>query len=143
MASPNYILNCGLGILGLVIGAAVFSLVFWKGDLLSACFTPEREVIDNAFAYLKGFAPETVLTAVLFSMLGYFNGHNKTVWVMAQGLIQTLLVRLPMAYFMSIQENASLTKIGLAAPLSTAVGVLLNLGFFWYMNRKDGKKRLQ
>lgn len=132
----------GIGV-GLVIGVAVFALVFWKGDVLSACFTPDPEVIDNAFAYLKGFAPETVLTAVLFSMLGYFNGHNKTVWVMAQGVIQTLLVRLPMAYIMSIQENANLTKIGLAAPASTAVGVLLNLGFFWYMNRRPKKERLQ
>lgn len=132
----------GIGV-GLVIGVAVFALVFWKGDVLSACFTPDPEVIDNAFAYLKGFAPETVLTAVLFSMLGYFNGHNKTVWVMVQGVIQTLLVRLPMAYIMSIQENASLTKIGLAAPASTAVGVLLNLGFFWYMNRRPKKERLQ
>lgn len=122
---------------GLVIGVLVFALVFWKGDLLAACFTTEQEVIANAFAYLKGFAPETILTAVLFSMIGYFNGHNKTMWVMAQGLIQTLLVRLPLAYFMSIQANASLTKIGLAAPASTAVGVLLNLGFFWYLNRKS------
>ena len=32
--------------------------------------------------------------------------------VMTQGLIQTLLVRLPLAYFMSIQPNASLTQIG-------------------------------
>ena len=30
-------------------------------------------------------------------MVGYFNGNNKTVWVMVQGLVQTLLVRLPMA----------------------------------------------
>ena len=34
---------------------------------------------------------------------------------MIQGLIQTLLVRLPLAYIMSIQPHASLTKIGLAA----------------------------
>lgn len=54
-------------------------------------------VFANAFAYLKGFAPETIATAVLFSMVGYFNGNNKTVWVMVQGLVQTLLVRLPMA----------------------------------------------
>ena len=54
------------------------------------------------------------------------------VWVMIQGLIQTLLVRLPLAYFMSIQPDASLTKIGLAAPVSTAVGVVLNLGFYLY-----------
>ena len=65
---------------------------------------------------MKGFAPETILTAVLFSMIGYFNGNNKTLWVMIQGLTQTLLVRLPMAYIMSIQPNASLTNIGIAAP---------------------------
>ena len=55
---------------------------------------------------------------------------------MTQGLIQTLLVRLPMAYIMSIQPNASLTKIGLAAPVSTAVGIMLNVGFYIYLNRK-------
>lgn len=56
---------------------------------------------------------------------------------MTQGLIQTLLVRLPMAYIMSIQPNASLTKIGLAAPVSTAVGIMLNVGFYVYLNRKN------
>ena len=103
----------GIGI-GLAFGCAVFA---------------------NAFAYLKGFAPETIATAVLFSMVGYFNGNNKTVWVMVQGLVQTLLVRLPMAYFMSIQPNASLTMIGLAAPTSTAVGIVLNICFYFYFER--------
>lgn len=69
-------------------------------------------------------------------MVGYFNGNNQTVWVMGQGLVQTLLVRLPVSYFMNIQPNASLTKIGLAAPVSTAVGVVLNIGFFLYLNKK-------
>ena len=76
-----------------------------------------------------------VVTAILFSMVGYFNGNNKTVWVMIQGLVQTLLVRLPLAYYMSIQPNASLTKIGLAAPVATVTGIILNVGFFVYLNR--------
>lgn len=80
---------------------------------------------------------ETIVTAVLFSMIGYFNGNNKTLWVMLQGLIQTLCVRLPFAYFMSIQPNASLTRIGLAAPVSTTVGILLNVGFYLYLNKKE------
>ena len=84
-----------------------------------------------------GFAPETIATAILFSMVGYFNGNDKTLWVMVQGLVQTLLVRLPMAYIMSIQPNASLTRIGLAAPVSTAVGILLNVGFYLYLNKKE------
>ena len=125
----------GIGV-GLVVGCFVFTLVFLKGDVLAGFFSTDAAVIQNGFAYLKGFAPETILTAVLFSMIGYFNGNDKTLWVMTQGLIQTLLVRLPMAYIMSIQPNASLTKIGLAAPVSTAVGIMLNVGFYVYLNRK-------
>ena len=123
--------------IGLVFGCAVFALVWFEGDLLSSIFTTDAAVIVNAFAYLRGFAPEAIVTAVLFSMVGYFNGNNKTVWVMVQGLVQTLLVRLPMAYIMSIQPNASLTMIGLAAPTSTAVGIVLNVCFFLYLERKE------
>ena len=132
----------GIGV-GLVVGCLVFALVMLKGDMLAGFFSTDAAVIENGYAYLKGFAPETIVTAILFSMVGYFNGNNKTIWVMTQGLIQTLLVRLPLAYFMSIQPNASLTKIGLAAPISTMVGVVLNIGFYVYLNRaeqKSGKK---
>ena len=129
----------GLGI-GLVIGCAVFALVFWKGDVLAGLFTKNAAVVANAFAYLKGFAPETIGTAILFTMLGYFNGNNQTVFTMAQGIIQTLLVRLPLAYYMSIQSNANLTNIGIAAPVSTGVGVLLCVGFYVWWNRKLAKQ---
>ena len=94
-------------------------------------------MVQNAFAYLKGFAPEAIVTAVLFSMVGFFNGSDQTVWVMIQGLVQTLLVRLPLAYIFSSEANASLTKIGLSAPVSTMVGIALNVGFFIYLNHKE------
>lgn len=78
-----------------------------------------------------------LISAVLFSMVGYFNGNNQTLWVMIQGLVQTLLVRLPMAYCMSMQPNASLTKIGLSAPTSTLVGIVLNVGYYLYWSHKN------
>ena len=125
---------------GLGFGCVMFALVMLKGDALSGFFSTDPGVIQKGFEYLKGFAPETILTAVLFSMIGYFNGNQKTFWVMIQGLVQTLLVRLPMAYIMSIQPNASLTMIGLAAPASTAVGILLNVGFYLYLKRKQSQR---
>ena len=131
----------GIGV-GLAVGWVVFVLVLFKGDVLCSAFSTDAAVIQNGFAYLKGFAPETLVTAILFSMVGYFNGNNKTVWVMTQGLIQTLLVRLPLAYFMSIQPNASLTKIGLAAPVATTVGIVLNVGFFIYLNQTEQRKSI-
>ena len=131
----------GIGV-GLAVGCVVFVLVLFKGDVLCSAFSTDAAVIQNGFAYLKGFAPETLVTAILFSMVGYFNGNNKTVWVMMQGLIQTLLVRLPLAYFMSIQPNASLTKIGLATPVATTVGIVLNVGFFIYLNQTEQRKSI-
>lgn len=126
----------GIGI-GLGIGCFVFAFIYFKGDLLTGIFTPDAAVVQNGYAYLRGFAPETIVTAILFSMVGYFNGHDKTLWVMIQGLVQTLLVRLPLAYYMSIQPDASLTKIGLSAPAATVFGILLNIGFYVWLKKKS------
>lgn len=112
--TTSYVRICGCGILFIV-----------AYNLLSAVF---RGLGDSR-------------SPLLFSMVGYFNGNNKTLWVMVQGLVQTLLVRLPLAYYMSMQPNASLTKIGLSAPVATVVGILLNIMFYIYINRKNAEER--
>lgn len=129
----------GMGV-GLVVGCVVFTFVMFKGNLLTGIFTPDAVVVQKGYDYLRGFALETIVTAILFSMVGYFNGHDKTIWVMVQGLVQTLLVRLPLAYYMSIQPDASLTKIGFAAPAATIFGILLNVIFYVWTNRKSKKE---
>ena len=131
----------GIGV-GLVIGCIVFVLVMFKGDLLTGIFTTKQVVIHKGYDYLRGFALESIVTAILFSMIGYFNGHDKTLWVMIQGLIQTLLVRLPLAYYMSIQQDASLMKIGLAAPVATIFGIVINIIFYIHMNKKMREKSI-
>lgn len=128
----------GMGV-GLAVGCIVFVFVLFKGNLLTGIFTTDAVVVQKGYDYLRGFALETIVTAVLFSLIGYFNGHDKTVWVMAQGLIQTLLVRLPLAYYMSIQPDASLTKIGFAAPAATIFGIILNVICYIRMNRGQEK----
>ena len=120
---------------GGIIGIVVFLLIYFQGASLISIFTEDSSVIQKGYEYLLGFAPETILTAILFSFIGYFNGHENTIWVMIQGMVQTLLVRLPFAYCMSIQENASLTKIGLAAPVATFFAIILNL-VFYFKNKK-------
>lgn len=57
-----------------------------KGDLLAGIFTTDPGSDRQWFCLPQGLAPETIVTAVLFSMIGYFNGNNQTLWVMVQGL---------------------------------------------------------
>ena len=77
-----------------------------------------------------------MVTAISFSFIGYFNGHQQTLFVMLQGIAQTFIVRLPMAYIMSIQPDASLTMIGLAAPTATCFGIAINVVYFIIYNKK-------
>ena len=110
--------------------------VFFKGDLLAEIFSSDPQVIARAFEFLKGFAPEAVVTCILFSFMGYFNGHSRSVFVMFQGLAQSFLVRLPMSYFMSIQPEASLMNIGLAAPAATVFGIVLCMIYYKRMQKE-------
>ncbi|MDE7233122.1 MAG: MATE family efflux transporter, partial [Lachnospiraceae bacterium] len=117
-------------LIGCSVGVFITAFAFFRGDLLAAIFSSDAAVIARAAQYLKGFAPEAVVTAILFSFIGYYNGHSKTLFVMLQGLAQTFMVRLPMSYFMSIQPDASLTMIGLAAPCATVFGIVINVLYF-------------
>lgn len=56
----------------------VACLVNVAGDLLLvAGLGMDAAVVRSGLAYLKGFAPETIMTVVLFSMVGYFNGRTR------------------------------------------------------------------
>lgn len=110
---------------GSAVGVFIGAIAFLKGDLLACIFTSDPLVIARAFEYLRGFALEAVITCILFSYMGYFNGHAKSVFVMAQGLTQSFLIRLPLSYVMSIREHASLTGIAFAAPAATLFGIVL------------------
>ena len=125
----------GMGV-GAGIGVVIALLALFKGDWLASLFSGNAQDIARAFEYLRGFAPEAVLTCVLFSFLGYFNGHSRSTFVMAQSIAQSFLIRLPVSYVMSIQPSASLTGVGLAVPLSTVFGIALCLLYDRRMRRE-------
>ena len=125
----------GMGI-GAFVGVFVFFGVIFFGDKIAGLFTSDASVIEQAFNYLKGFALEAIVTSVLFSFMGYYNGHARTLWVMIQGLAQTFIVRLPMAYFMTMQPNASLLNIGLSAPSATIFGIIINILYYLYYSKQ-------
>ena len=111
-------MRCGI-LFGAAVGVVIAYAAFFHGDALAGLFTEDAAVVKRAFEFLRGFAPEAIVTSILFSYMGYFNGHAKSLFVMIQGLAQSFLIRLPMSYLMSIRPNASLFGVGLAAPSAT------------------------
>ena len=114
----------------LSIGVFMFILSFFFGDLLSVIFTREEAVVAASAEYLKGFSFDCMLVCLLFCFTGYFNGCGKTMFVMIQGLVGALLVRMPVAYLMSLRAEPTLFSIGLATPLASLASIVLCILYF-------------
>ena len=56
---------------------------------------------------------------------------------MFQGMAQSFLVRLPMAYIMSKMMQDSLVYIGAAAPTATVFGIVINFIYFMYFSKQE------
>ena len=118
------------------IGIVIFLVTFFKGDLFIRIFSSDAAVIARGAEYLMGFGVEPIVTSILFTFMGYYNGHGQTLWVMMQGLCQSLLVRLPLSVFLSSLPNTNLALIGSAAPAATIFGIVLNVLYFIYYDKK-------
>lgn len=129
-------LLCAIGS-SLVVSVVVFALVFFRGELLAAVFADDALVIAAAAEYLRAYAIDCLLTSVMFSMVGYFNGCGRTMFTMVQGIVGAFGVRLPMALVMSRVFPGSLFALGLATPSSTLVQIVLCL---WY-DRRCARRR--
>ena len=121
---------------GLVMGWAAF----FHGDLLAGLFAEDTAVIGAAWEYLKAYAIDCLLTSFLFCFVGYFSGHGQTVFVMVQGFVGALGVRMPVAFLMSRMSPGSLFHLGLSTPASTVVQILLCGVWFLRQNRQMSER---
>ncbi len=133
---------CGMGA-SLAVGVVMFSVTFFRGNLLAGIFTADQEVVLAGFEYLKSYAIDTLLVAFLFCFIGYFNGCGRTTLVMVQGIVGAFCVRIPVSFLMSRLEPVSLFKIGLATPCSTIVQILICSVYFVLMLRREQKMQTE
>lgn len=121
---------------GCSVGVVIFIAGFFGGSILSSVFTGDPQVIAQSADYLKGFSAECILTCVLFSSIGYFNGCGKSLPVMVQGITSAFCIRIPVSIFMSKLPDTSLMMVGLATPITTIYGILFFMICFAWMKKK-------
>ena len=121
-----------------LFGAAMFALTFFRGDLLAGIFSKDPAAVADAWSYLKAYAIDCLLTCFLFCFIGYYNGLQKTKFVMIQGICGAFCVRIPVALLMQQIGNGSLFLIGLSTPCSTVIQIIMCFIAFFYFkkNRK-------
>ena len=76
-------------------------LLVFCGNTLSAIFSKDSDVVLAAHSYLKAYAIDCLISPMMFCFIGYFNGCEKTIFVMLQGFIGAYVVRLPIVLVVS------------------------------------------
>lgn len=121
-------------------GVIMFSLTFFAGKFLASLFNNDPAVLTAAAQYMKGSGFEYLMIAITFCFLGYFNGREHTIFVMAQGLLSSFLVRIPLSYFLSRLPETGMFLISLAVPASALANLLLCILYFIWLRRQDRRQ---
>lgn len=133
-ASRAMVLAQGISFL---CGVAIFLLTFLCGSFLASLFENDPAVIAATNDYMHGSAFEYLMVPLTFCFLGYFNGRERSTFVMIQGLLSAFLVRIPLSYYLSRLPDTGMFTISLAVPASAVVSLLLCVLYFLHLRRQD------
>ena len=122
--------------LSTAFGCLMFYVAYFHGDLLCGIFSNEQDVVLAGFDYLRAYAIDCLFTCFLFCFIGFYNGLGHTGFVMAQGIGAAFLIRIPVAYLMSVRTGR-LFHIGLSVPCSTVVQIAACFAFYTYIGRRE------
>ncbi|MFI3228223.1 MAG: MATE family efflux transporter [Clostridia bacterium] len=122
--------------LSLAFGLTTFYLATFHGTIFTRFFTNDALITEYALQYLKSYAIDCILVAIMFSFAGFFSGCGNTTFVMIKSIVGAILIRIPLSYLFSSLANASLFMIGLATPSSTFVEIIFCVIFYW-KTKKD------
>lgn len=129
------VLGCGIA-WSLLFGGLFCLYAQFFPATLTRLFTNEGAVIAAAADYLRSYSIDCVVVAVVFCMNAYFSGCGRAVISLVHSLIATFAVRIPLSFVLSRLPGGSLYPIGFAAPIATAVSLVICLGYFFWESRK-------
>lgn len=119
-----------------------YYLSVFHGEILLRFFTDDMLLIETAKSYLNAYAIDILLVSLLFCLTGFLNGCGKTMYVMIQGVIGAVTIRLALTYIFSLIEPVSLFRIGLATPLATFIQIIMCV-FFYMATQREFRRMVQ
>ncbi len=125
--------------------ALAFSLgissMFWLWAQLSPAsmigvFTSDPGVIEAGIPYFRTASYDYMMTALVFTLNGYLNGRQKTLWTMASCTGGALLLRIPMVWYSGSRFGTDLGLLGTIAPTVSGIMAIYTLIYVLWEGRK-------
>lgn len=121
-------------LVGMAISMAISIVIFFiVGVFPESCmrlFGNDPEFIANGVAYIKAFKYDYLVAPLCFCFNGLFIGAGHTNFSLINGIMSSLLFRIPASYIFGMVLNMGLLGVGLGGPIASAAAMVFGLGFF-------------
>ena len=116
------------------ISAAIFVLVQLFPEYIIRIFTDTPGVIELGIDYMRAFAFDYLLVAFFFCFNGLIIASGHTVFSLINGVLCSILLRMPVAWLLGYVFDFGMTGIGAGAPAAT-LGSIILCGWFIFSGR--------
>ena len=120
-------LKVGLKI-SVVIGIAVFAFTQLCPQLILEMFNAEPAVIDYGVTYLRAFCFDYLIVPFVFCINGLMLGAGHSMFSLVNNMLSAILLRVPVAYFVS-KTSLGLAGVGAAAPAASLASLIVGVWF--------------
>lgn len=126
------LINVGFGILS----SAAAQLA---APQIIGLFDDNAEVIRLGAQYLRGYVWDCIFAGVHFCFSGYFCALGRSGIPFFHNVISIILVRVPVAYFMSAAYADNLFPMGTAAPLGSLLSVIICVTAYYVVTHRKSE----
>ena len=121
----------------LTFGVAVSAITEFTAPGIVRIFGKDPAVIKHGAEYLRSYVWDSALAGVHFCFSGYFSALGKSKISFFHNIIAVVTARIPIAYFASVRYPDTLFPMGFAAPVGSAVSVVICVAAYIYLNKKE------
>ncbi len=116
--------------LAAMITVPIFALTQLYPAQIIAIFDNDPRMVAAGVEYLRTLSLDYLIVPFIFCMNGMITGAGHSMFSSINGIISSLLLRVPFAYILGLYMNYGLSGIGLAAPFASIGALVLCIIYY-------------
>ncbi|MBQ7040414.1 MAG: MATE family efflux transporter [Clostridia bacterium] len=121
----------GTGMLiSIIISLVIFVFVSVFPEVCMRIFTNEQSVISKGAEYILAFRFDYLIVPFVFCLNGLYIGAGHTTVSLINGMISSILFRIPASYLFGMLMNLGLFGVGLGAPVASIASLIFGVAFY-------------
>lgn len=116
--------------IALGISIVIFALVGIFPEACMKMFGKDPEFIRCGVEYIKSFKYDYLIAPVFFCFNGLFIGSGHTTFSLINGVLSSILFRIPASFLFGMAMSMGLTGVGLGAPVASIAAFILCVIFY-------------